>query len=271
MAHPLLDAIRVAPGTPAGLADRDPRDKLGLAGKDEARAQVTELVTRLSDLQARLWAENRRSVLLVLQGLDASGKDGTIRRIFTGLNPQGCTVASFRAPTHEELDHDYLWRIHAACPTRGQIGIFNRSHYEDVVTTRVLGLVDDATVARRVGQINAFERTLDEEGTTMIKVFLNMSKEEQRLQLQDRVDDPDKRWKMRMSDLETRRQWDEYRVAYDRALSATSTAHAPWYVVPADRKWVRDAAVAALLVHTIEDLDPRFPAPEEDLTGVVVE
>ena len=271
MAHTLLDSIRVAPGTPAELADRDPRDKLGLAGKDEARVQVDELVTRLSQLQNRLWAEDRRSVLLVLQGLDASGKDGTVRRIFTGLNPQGCSVTSFKAPTSNELDHDYLWRIHAACPTRGQIGIFNRSHYEDIVTTRVLGLVDDAAVERRVEQINAFERTLAQEGTTVIKVFLNMSKEEQRLQLQERIDDPGKRWKMRMSDLETRKKWDEYRVAYDHALSATSTEHAPWFVVPADRKWVRDVAVASLLVDTIERLDPQFPAPGEDLAGVVVE
>ncbi|MEZ5102319.1 MAG: polyphosphate kinase 2 family protein [Thermoleophilia bacterium] len=266
----LIQTVRVAAGKPAGLAKRDPHDDLGLA-KDEAEQRVADAIAELAPLQNRLWAESTRAVLVVLQGMDAAGKDGTIRRIFTGLNPQGCRVASFKAPTPTELDHDYLWRVHAVCPARGEIGIFNRSHYEDVAVVRVHELVPEATWRRRFRHIREFERTLAEEGTAIVKIFLHISKEEQRERLQARLDDPEKRWKFRLGDLDDRKRWDDYQAAYEEAISETSTEWAPWHVVPADRKWVRDVVVSHLLVDTLKGLDPRLPEPAEDLTGVVVE
>jgi PPK2 family polyphosphate:nucleotide phosphotransferase len=210
-------------------------------------------------------------VLLVLQGIDASGKDGTIRRVFTGLNPQGCSVTSFRAPAGVETEHHYLWRIEQALPRFGEIGIFNRSHYEDVVTTVVLGLIDNRVRKRRCRQIKEFERTLTEEGTTIVKVFLHVSKDEQGRRLRERLEDPEKRWKFRADDLETRARWDEHMTLYEAAISETSTAHAPWYVVPADRKWASGLAVATILVDTISEMDPKLPTPDPALEGVVVE
>ena len=214
----------------------------------------------LDDLHDRLWAEARRSVVLVLQGMDASGKDGTIRRVLTGLNPQGCAVVNFKAPTTVDLAHDYLWRIHAATPARGILGVWNRSHYEDVVTARIIGAIDDDQCRRRFRHIREFERMLPDEGITMVKVFLHISKDEQRARLQARIDDPEKNWKFRRSDLDTRAQWDEYQERYEAAISATSTSWAPWYVVPADHKWVRDVAVATLLVDVFTAAStPRSP------------
>jgi PPK2 family polyphosphate:nucleotide phosphotransferase len=264
------NGCRVKPGTAAGLAKRATDDLLGLE-KSASDKQMEVLTERLSLLHNRLFAEHRRSVLLVLQGLDASGKDGTIRRVFTGLNPQGCQVESFRQPTPLELDHDFLWRIHAALPRRGDIGIFNRSHYEDVVTVRVLGLIDDAERERRYEQINAFERMLHDEGTTLVKVFLHVGKKKQRERLQARIDDPEKRWKFKHDDLDTRAHWDEYQRLYDAAITATSTKWAPWYIVPADHKWVSGLTVASLLAATLEEMDPQIPPGEGDLDGVVVE
>jgi len=261
--------LRVEPGTDAGLVRRPTGDRLGL-DRPGAQQRLLRLVQRCSALQNRLWAEGRRSVLLVLQGMDASGKDSTIRRVFTGLNPQGCRVASFKAPSTLELAHDFLWRVHLALPRRGEIGIFNRSHYEDVVTARAIGVIDDATRERRYGHIRDFERMLSDEGTTLVKVFLHVGKEEQGERLAARIADPEKRWKFRAEDLETRRRWEEYVDLYERAITATSTEHAPWYVVPADRKWVSGVAVAHLLVRALEDLDPRFPAPDPALEGVEV-
>jgi PPK2 family polyphosphate:nucleotide phosphotransferase len=210
-------------------------------------------------------------VLLVLQGLDTSGKDGTIRHVFTGVNPQGTTVAAFKAPAGEELAHDYLWRVHAVCPRRGQIGVFNRSHYEDIVTVGVLGLAPEEVWKRRYDHVREFERMLVDEGTTVLKVFLNLSREEQRERFEERLADPEKRWKFRVEDLETRARWDELAEAYDEAITRTSTEWAPWYVVPADRKWVRNVAVARLLVHALEELDPQFPEPAEDLAGIRID
>jgi PPK2 family polyphosphate:nucleotide phosphotransferase len=204
-------------------------------------------------------------VLLILQGMDASGKDGTIRKVFTGVNPQGVRVVSFKAPSALELAHDFLWRVHHVVPQRGEIGIFNRSHYEDVVAARVIGAIDDATRKRRYDDIVAFERMLHHEGTTLVKVFLHISKEEQRERLEARLQNPDKRWKFNVDDLDTRKHWDEYQHLYEAAIEATSTKHAPWFVVPADRKWVRDVVIARLLVATLQDLDPQYPAPSEDL------
>jgi PPK2 family polyphosphate:nucleotide phosphotransferase len=257
----LIDELRVEPGRPAALTKRDPRATFGF-DKATGNARRAELVERINFLQQRLYAEGKRSLLLVLQGLDASGKDGVIRRVFTGVNPQACRIVSFRAPTSTELAHDFLWRIHAALPERGFIGVFNRSHYEDIVTVRILGLVPQKVWKRRPRDVNAFERTLVDEGTTIVKVFLNVSKEEQAERLRERLEDPEKRWKFRKSDLETRQRWDEYVAAYEEAITATSMRWAPWHVVPADRNWVKSLAVATLLVDALERMDPQLPEPE---------
>jgi PPK2 family polyphosphate:nucleotide phosphotransferase len=267
----IVDALRVEPGHAAELAERGPASQLGLGDKVRGQALNVELVERLDELHNRLWAEATRSVVLVLQGMDAAGKDGTIRRVLTGLNPQGCQVVNFKAPTDTELAHDYLWRVHQALPPRGLLGVMNRSHYEDVVAARVLGLVDQDRCEQRYRHIREFERMLVDEGTTIVKVFLHISNEEQRARLQARIDDPEKNWKFRRADLEVRAHWDEYQERYERAITATSSDWAPWYVVPADHKWVRDVAVAQLLVDVFEQLDPRIPDPEPGLAGVVVE
>jgi PPK2 family polyphosphate:nucleotide phosphotransferase len=263
-------SLRVEPGKPAGLDKRDPGDRLGRAGKEAGIALLDEQVERLSFLHNRLWAEAQRSLLLVLQGIDASGKDGTIRQVLTGLNPQGCRAVSFKEPTSAELGHDFLWRVHAACPSRGEIVVFNRSHYEDVVAVRVRGLAPATVWKRRPHDICEFERMLVDEGTTIVKVFLHVSRDEQRKRLQERVDNPEKSWKFRLADLEDRAHWDEYMAAYEDVLSETSTGWAPWYVVPADHNWVRNLAVAELLVHTLEELDPQLPPPEPGLSGLQI-
>jgi PPK2 family polyphosphate:nucleotide phosphotransferase len=266
----MLSKIRVAPGSKPGIAGRDARDDVGFGDKPAAQAHLETLKVKLEVLQQRLYSEGRHSVLLVLQGLDASGKDGVIRAVFEGLNPQGCRVASFKAPTSTELGHDYLWRVHAVLPARGEIGIFNRSHYEDVVAVRMLELAPEKVWKRRPGHIVDWERMLVDEGTTIIKVFLNVSKEEQRLRLQERIDDPEKRWKFRKGDLAVRARFDDYVAAYEDVIAETSTDHAPWYVVPADRNWVKATAVAALLVDALERIDPQLPAPEDGIEGLVV-
>jgi PPK2 family polyphosphate:nucleotide phosphotransferase len=266
-----LDELRVDPGDHAHLAKREPDAKLGLEDKEQGQARSAELLGELDGLHNQLWAEAKRSVVLVLQGMDASGKDGTIRRVLTGLNPQGCSVVNFKAPTALDLAHDYLWRIHGALPARGILGVMNRSHYEDVVAARMLGIVDGDRCERRYRHIREFERMLCDEGTTVVKVFLHLSKDEQRERLQARIDDPAKNWKFRRADLEVRAQWDDYQEHYEEAISATSTDWAPWYVIPADRKWVRDVGVAQLLVDTLTRLDPRIPPPEPGLEGLVVE
>jgi PPK2 family polyphosphate:nucleotide phosphotransferase len=265
-----VKSLRVPPGDAAGLATRDTSDRLGLVDKLAGEARRDALATEMTDLQDRLWAEGERSVLLVLQGLDTAGKDGTVKKVFRGLNPSGTRIASFKAPSTRELAHDYLWRIHAECPERGQIGVFNRSHYEDVVAAHVIGVVDAKTCKRRYEHLRAFEKMLTDEGTTLVKVFLHISRDEQRARLQARLDDPTKRWKFKEDDLDTRAKWPAYQKAYEAALTATSADHAPWYVVPADRKWVRDVAVASLLVSTLRALDPRYPKPAVDLDNVVV-
>jgi len=263
-------ACRVDPGSAAHLAERPTDGKLGL-DKDTFEAELGDLTDRLSQLHNRLWAEHARAVLLVLQGLDASGKDGTIRRVFTGLNPQGCEVHSFKVPTDEERDHDFLWRVHHVLPARGDIGIFNRSHYEDLATARVIDVIDEHERKRRCDHVNAFEKMLHDEGTTLVKVFLHLGKDEQRERLQARLDDPAKRWKFRRDDLATRAHWDEYQSVYDATITATSTAWAPWYVVPADHKWVSGVAVARILVDTLAEMDPQIPPPAADLDDLHVE
>jgi PPK2 family polyphosphate:nucleotide phosphotransferase len=264
----LLAELRVAPGSRAELAKRDPRHRLGLSDKQTGLERLTKLVAELSVLSNRLWAEGRRSLLFILQGLDASGKDSTIKHVFTGVNPQGCRVHSFKAPAGVELAHDFLWRIHAACPERGTIGIFNRSHYEDVVTVRVRELAPKHVWKRRPAHILEFERMLVEEGTTVVKVYLNISREEQGRRLQARLANPEKAWKFRRGDLDDRARFDDYIVAYEEALTETSTELAPWYVVPADRKWVRNLAVAELLVSWLRAMDPQLPPPDPTLAGL---
>ncbi len=270
-ADSLVREVRVTPGEPARLDVRNPADRLGLGAKDDGQGVLDALAVRLDELHDRLWAEAQRSVVLVLQGMDASGKDGTIRRVLSGLNPQGCSVVNFKEPTSVALTHDYLWRVHNACPARGILGVMNRSHYEDVVTARVHGAVDADHCTRRFLHIREFERMLTDEGTTLVKVFLHISKEEQRARLQARIDDPTKNWKFRRADLEGRSRWAEFQSCYEDAIAATSTKWAPWYVVPGDHKWVRDIAVATILVDVFERLDPRIPEPEPGLEGIIVE
>ena len=265
----MLDGLEVTPGTKARIAERDPDDRLGL-DKEEGEKRLEHLVERIDALQYRLFAEDRRSVLLVLQGLDASGKDGVVRRVFDGVNPTGVSVTSFKAPVGAETQHDYLWRIHASLPRRGTIGVFNRSHYEDVVAVRMYDLAPRKVWGRRYEHIREFERMLVDEGTTVLKVFLNVSREEQRARLQERIDDPGKRWKFRRDDLEVRERFDEWIAAWEDALNETSTDWAPWYVVPADRNWLKALAVADLLAHALERLDPKLPEPEEGLEGLRV-
>jgi PPK2 family polyphosphate:nucleotide phosphotransferase len=267
----MIEQLRVEPGTEAQIASRDARDTLGIDGKGAAKMRLAEIRDRLYELQERLYSEAARSVLLILQGLDASGKDGVIRSVFTGLNPQGCKVISFKAPTETELAHDYLWRVHSALPARGEIGIFNRSQYEDAVTVRVLELAPRGVTDRRPAHIREWERILADEGTTIVKAFLNVSKERQRERLQERIDDPAKRWKFNPGDLETRKRFDDYIVAYEGVINDTSTPWAPWHVVPADRNWVKSLAVAELLLDALERVDPQVPNPPQGIEGLTIE
>ena len=261
----------VTPGTEASLASRDPRSKQGFkGGKSEGKEALKPLNAILAELQTRLWAESKQKLLIVLQAMDTGGKDGTIRSVFEGVNPQGVRVWGFGVPTDWELAHDYLWRIHQRTPESGGITIFNRSHYEDVLVVRVKGLVPEERWRKRFGHIVDFEQLLADEGANVVKLFLHISKGEQKERLEARLQDPDKRWKFNVDDLEDRKLWEDFALAYEEALSRTSTEHAPWYVVPADRKWYRDLVVASILIKALEQMDPQYP-PEPDLEGVVVE
>jgi PPK2 family polyphosphate:nucleotide phosphotransferase len=220
-------------------------------------------LVRLTSLQERLWAEHKRRVLIVLQGIDASGKDGTVTHVMSAFNPLGCRVVGFGVPSAVELAHDYLWRVHQVVPGNGEIGVFNRSHYEDVLVVRVHSLVPKAVWSRRYDQINEFERMLVEEGTTLLKFFLYIDREEQARRFRARLADPTKRWKFKMGDLEERKLWDDYLAAFDDALTRCSTDVAPWFVVPANRKWFRDLAVGDILADSLEALNPKYPAGED--------
>jgi PPK2 family polyphosphate:nucleotide phosphotransferase len=270
MAHAsdLRATLLVKPGTRARLAKIDPNATFGF-DKSTAAPLTQRRLARLADLQDRLWAESRRSVLVVLQGIDAAGKDGTIGKVMEAFNPQGCVVSSFKVPTPEELAHDFLWRVHKRTPGKGEIGIFNRSHYEDVLVVRVHDLVPKRVWSRRYEQINDFERTLAEAGTTIVKFFLAIDRDEQRERFQARYDDPTRRWKFSMGDLEERKRWDDYQSAFDDALTRTSTSWAPWYVIPANHKWFRNLAVASILADTIAGMKPAYP-PEPDLPADLV-
>jgi PPK2 family polyphosphate:nucleotide phosphotransferase len=229
------------------------------ADDDVLDRKMDKLRLRLDELQNALYAESKRSLLVVLQARDAGGKDGTIRRVFSSVNPQGCTVTAFKAPTPIELAHDYLWRVHAVVPARGMIGIFNRSHYEDVLAVRVHKLVPKKIWKERYEQINEFERLLTDNGVTILKFFLHVSKEEQRVRLRDRLTDPSKNWKFQARDLDERELWDDYTRAYLDVFEKCSTKYAPWFLVPADRKHARDYLVLEKIVSTLEDMDPKYP------------
>lgn len=256
----------VKPGEKIDLADWDPRDTGAFSGgKEQAQEQLAKLRTRLDRLQEMLYAEHKHKVLVVLQAMDTGGKDGTVRDVFEGVNPQGVKVTSFKVPSAQELDRDYLWRVHAQVPGRGEIVVFNRSHYEDVLVVRVHKLAPAEVWQRHYAQIVEFERMLAEEGTTILKFFLHISPEEQKQRLLERLQDPAKHWKYNPGDLKERLLWKDYMQAYEKALSKTSAEHAPWYIIPADRKWYRNLLVAGILVDKLESLKMEYPKASFDV------
>jgi PPK2 family polyphosphate:nucleotide phosphotransferase len=267
-----LKRYLVEPAAQVSLANRDPDDTGEFKGnKQEALLATEELRKKLDDLQEVLYVEHKHKVLAIFQAMDTGGKDGAIRHVFKGLDPNGARVANFKEPTAEEKDHDFLWRVHRQVPAAGELVLFNRSHYEEVLIARVHKLVPEEVWSRRFAQINDFEHMLVENGTTILKLFLHIDRGEQRKRLQARLDEPDKRWKFRLSDLQDRKLWDQYTQAYEDVLNKTSTDSAPWYVVPANHKWYRDFVVSSILVDTLKRLQMKYPEPEENLDGVVIE
>ncbi len=260
--------FRVEPGQQIDLSTMDLNDTGGYARKDQAESAMKAQHQRIEALQARLYAESTQSLLIVLQALDAGGKDGTIRNVFHGVNPQGCRVWSFKQPSSEELAHDFLWRYHRKTPPRGMITIFNRSQYEEVLVVRVMKLVPEDVWRQRYQLINEFEHMLTRNGTTIVKFFLNISKEEQKKRLESRLDTPDKRWKFSRVDLQTRSLWDDYMAAFQDAINNCSTAYAPWYVVPANHKWYRNLVVARTIADTLEAMNPQFPRAEPESASI---
>ena len=255
----LVERLLVKPGHKFSLAKIDPRDVDFLGKEKDVRARFEEDVAAIDKLQNLLYADGRKAMLVVLQGTDTSGKDGTIRGVFTAASPLGMTVTAFKKPTEIEMAHDFLWRVHDACPRHGFIGLFNRSHYEDVLVAKVRKLVAKDVIEQRYDQINAFEQLLSETGTVVLKFMLHISKKEQSERLQQRLDDPEKNWKFNAGDLEDRKLWDDFQNAYEKALTKCSTKHAPWRVVPADRKWARNAIIATVVRDTLENMDLKFP------------
>ena len=264
------DQYRVAADSAPNIGELGTDDDGGLS-KDEVKSTQKRLNKRLEELQENLYAHGKQRLLVVLQATDTGGKDGTIRAVFDGTNPQGVHVASFKKPTSEELAHDYLWRVHQHTPAKGHITVFNRSHYEDVLIVRVRELVPEAVWRKRYDHIRNFEQMLVDEGTTIIKIFLHISKDEQRERLQARIDEPAKHWKFELGDLEERKLWDDYQEAFGEMLAQTSTTDAPWYAIPADRKWYRNLVISQLLVDTLERIAADQFAPNPELTGLVIE
>ncbi|MEZ5398074.1 MAG: polyphosphate kinase 2 family protein [Bryobacteraceae bacterium] len=269
MGAKLTERLLVKAGSKVRLSDWDPEADYGWQ-REEAEAETVRNLERMSELQEKLWAGRERALLVVLQATDTAGKDSTIRRVMGHLNPQGCEVTGFKVPTEEEREHDFLWRVHKAVPGKGEIGIFNRSHYEDVLVVRVHNLVPEEVWRKRYDQIREFEQLLHQTGTSIRKFFLHIGRDEQKQRLQDRLDDPTKHWKFRIGDLKERALWDEYHKAYEDAMEHTSREKAPWYVIPANRKWFRDLAVSEILVDALEEMELKFPEPE-DLSGIVIE
>ncbi len=267
----MTDRFIVEPGTRVDLARHDPADTAGIRTKRDARKRLKDNLDRLSELQYLLYAEGRRALLVVFQAMDAGGKDGAIRHVLGPINPQGCRVTSFKVPTEEELAHDFLWRVHKAVPRKSMIGVFNRSHYEDVLVVRVHNLVPRGVWSRRYAMINAFEKLLAAEGCHILKFFLHISKREQLDRFRDRLEEPDRHWKVNPKDFEERKLWPDYMAAYEDALSKCSTRHAPWFVIPSDRKWFRNLAVSEVLVEAMEGFSMAYPEPEFDLSKLKVE
>lgn len=266
-----MEAYRITPGMHVDLSTFDPDDTSGFDGDKKAGEKyLKELRSKIADLQHLLWADGSKRLLIVLQAMDSGGKDGTIRRVFQGVNPQGVRIANFKAPSSLELAHDYLWRVHTRTPKSGEIVVFNRSHYEDVLVVRVLNLVPEERWRPRYRHIRDFEQLLSDEGTAILKFYLHISKKEQAERLQARLDDPTKRWKFNAGDLDHRALWDDYMAAFEDALSETSTEAAPWYVVPADKKWYRNIVIAETIVNTLESLNLEFPDAEEGLDDIVI-
>ncbi len=265
-----MDRLTLKPGERVKLSDWDPSDTGGYKDSREAKAELAEVQGRMAELQEVFYASGKKALLVILQALDAGGKDGTIRRVMAGVNPAGCTVTSFKVPTADELAHDFLWRVHKAVPVRGQIGIFNRSHYEDVLVVRILKIVPKEVWKARFDQINAFEKILSENGVVILKFFLHISKDEQAERFRERLADPTKIWKFNPGDLDMREKWDEFMNAYEDVLEKCTTAHAPWTIVPADRKWYRNLVVAKKIAKTLESLDLKYPDPPPGLEKVVV-
>jgi PPK2 family polyphosphate:nucleotide phosphotransferase len=265
----LRELLRVKPGEKVDLASFDCGATLGRQ-KDEADDILAANLARLTELQARIWAEAKHAVLIVLQGIDAAGKDGTINVIAGAFNPQGTPVTSFKEPTAEELAHDFLWRIHAAVPGKGDIGIFNRSHYEQVLIVRVHNLEPEARWRNHYREIRDWERMLTDEGVTILKFFLAIDKDTQRQRFQDRVDDPTKSWKFRPGDVAERKFWDDYTAAFEEMLTETSTDFAPWYLVPSNRNWLRNLAISEIVADAIDELNPQYPAPVPGIVGLKI-
>jgi PPK2 family polyphosphate:nucleotide phosphotransferase len=269
----IREAVRrfsIGPSEQVRLGKRKTDEKAGLT-KSDAKDQTRKNVARICELQELLYAENARSLLVILQGMDAAGKDGTVRHVFGPVNPQGCRVTSFKAPTSEELSHDFLWRIHRAVPPTGHIGVFNRSHYEDVLAVRVLKLAPPKVWRKRYELISDFEKLLTAEGVVILKFFLHISKSEQLERLKARLDDPTKHWKANPGDFEQRKMWRQYQKAYADVLSQCSTREAPWYIIPADRKWFRNLAISEIVRHKLESLSMDYPAAEFDVSAVRAE
>ncbi|MGI9017727.1 MAG: polyphosphate kinase 2 family protein [Euzebya sp.] len=267
-----VDTHRIDPGAQVDLASIDTRNTAAWEGdKDQGKLLVQELNASLEALQEQLYAQGTHRVLVVLQATDTGGKDSTIKHVFNGVNPQGVKVASFKRPTEQELAHDYLWRVHSQVPGNGQITIFNRSHYEDVLVVRVHDLVPESRWRRRYHHIREFEELLSDEGTRIVKFFLHISKDEQAQRLQDRLESPHKHWKFERGDLVERARWDEYQAAFTEAIQQTTTDRSPWYIVPADRKWYRNMVISQVLVNLLDSLDLRWPEPEEGLGDITIE
>ena len=268
--QPDYPRYRVEPGDPVRLAEVDPDESEHYRRKKDVADELKRQRDRISDLQARLYGEQKRSLLIVLQAMDTGGKDGAIKGVFAGVNPQGCQVWSFKAPSNEEAAHDFLWRYHQKTPPRGMIHIFNRSHYEDVLIVRVKDLVPESVWKPRYEAINQFEHALTLAGVTVLKFYLHISKDEQKRRLESRLADPDKRWKFSTNDIKERAYWDDYMAAFEDAINQCTTAHCPWYVIPANKKWYRNLVLARTIADTLEAMNPKFPPAEKGLENVSV-